>query len=365
MGSQSSDSSGCLITDYPLLTTFSDLKHLLTILKYALLLAISGALMVYALRGLDANSVKASILKANYGWLAITMVLSVLGYFSRAYRWQMQLTASQHRAPYWEVYHAMMVGYLANIVLPRMGEVIRCSVLRRTSGVPVDVSLGTVITERVIDVVVLLGLLGTTLLLDFNKFWSFVQSLFFDKYDSLDANRDTLLAVAGLSLAALLVFGYLLFRNLEQLRQHALFVKVMSFVKGLLAGVFSILKLENKGLFLLHTAFTWLVYYLMDYLAFFCFPETYNLDMKAGLAVLTFGAFGMAAPVAGGIGPFHVLVQSTLLVYGISKEAGIAYALVVHGAQTLLMAVMGGISFVFSMMKSGRGVFTPVAEAQA
>ncbi len=150
------------------------------------------------------------------------------------------------------------------------------------------------------------------------------------------------------------MFGYLLFRNLEQLRQNALFIKVVSFAKGLLAGVFSVRKLENKGVFLLHTAFTWLVYYLMDYLAFFAFPETQNLGMVAGLAVLTFGAFGMATPVQGGIGVFHVLVQATLLVYGVSKEAGIAYALVVHGSQTLLVLIMGGISFVISMIKSGR-----------
>jgi uncharacterized membrane protein YbhN (UPF0104 family) len=104
------------------------------------------------------------------------------------------------------------------------------------------------------------------------------------------------------------------------------------------------------------------VYYLLDYLAFFCFPETYGLDMRAGLAVLTFGAFGMAAPVAGGIGPFHVMVQGILLVYGISKEAGIAYALVVHGAQTLLVVLMGGISFVAVALADKGSV---VAEAEA
>jgi hypothetical protein len=256
----------------------------------------------------------------------------------------------------------MMVGYLANIVLPRMGEVIRCSVLRRTSGVPVEVSLGTVITERVIDVLVLLLLLGSVLLLEFKKFWFFIQSLFADKYDSLAANRDVLLAVAGIAGLLLLVFGYLLFRNLEKLRQNAFFAKVIGFVKGLLAGVFSVLKLESKGVFLLHTGFTWLVYYLMDYLAFKCFPETYGLDAKAGLAVLTFGAFGMAAPVSGGIGVFHVMVQSTLLVYGISKEAGIAYALVVHGAQTLLVVLMGGISFIASAIKTGKTTKLVAAE---
>ena len=332
------------------------MKSLLTVLKYGLLLALSGALMVYAVRGQDLSRIGHYIATANYFWLGLTMMLSVLGYLSRAYRWQMQLTASRHRVGFWAVYHAMMVGYLANIVLPRMGEVIRCSVLRRTSGVPVEVSLGTVITERVIDVLMLALLLGAVLLMEFNKFWSFIQGLFVDKYDSLAAHRTLLLAVAGIAVLLLLVFGWLLVRNLEKLRQNALFGKVVGFVKGLLGGVFSVLKLENKGVFLFHTVFTWAVYYLMDYLAFFCFPETYNLDMKAGLAVLTFGAFGMAAPVSGGIGVFHVLVQSTLLVYGISKEAGIAYALVVHGAQTLLVVLLGGISFVASAMQSGKTV---------
>ncbi|OUJ70212.1 lysylphosphatidylglycerol synthase transmembrane domain-containing protein [Hymenobacter crusticola] len=333
------------------------MKQLLTILKYALLLSVSGLLMWYAVQGQDLSRIGQSVREANYSWLIITMVLSALGYFSRAYRWKMQIDPTGHKPSYWDVYNAMMVGYLANLVLPRMGEVIRCSVLQRTSKVPVQVSLGTVVTERVIDVMVLLGLLGATLLLDFQTFWKFVtDKILGGRYDEL-ARNPTPLVVAGLIVIVLLVgLIYTLFQNLERLRQNALFNKVILFAKGLLAGVFSILKLENKGLFLLHTFFTWLVYYLMDYLAFFCFPATYDLGMRAGLAVLTFGAFGMAAPVAGGIGPFHVMVQGILLAYGISKDAGIAYALVVHGSQTLLVVLMGGISFAISMLKSGRTV---------
>jgi len=321
--------------------------------------------MWYAVRGQDLSRIGHYIATANYFWLGITMVLSVMGYLSRAYRWQMQLKASQTPARYWPVYHAMMVGYLANLVLPRMGEVIRCSVLRRTSGVPVQVALGTVVTERVIDVLVLLGLLGSVLLLDFNTFWSFVANqVLGGRYEALARNRTPLLIAAVIAVVLLLTVGYALFRNLERLRQNAFFNKGVLFVKGLLAGVFSVLKLENKWLFLLHTLFTWLVYYLMDYLAFKCFPETYSLDMRAGLAVLTFGAFGMAAPVAGGIGPFHVMVQGILLVYGISKEAGIAYALVVHGAQTLLVVLMGGISFV-AVAAADKGSVLTEAEALA
>lgn len=331
------------------------MKQLLTVLKYALLLAVSGLLMWYALRGQDLSRVGQYMRSANYWWLGLTVLISALGYFSRAYRWKMQITPTGYNPSYWAVYHAMMVGYLANLVLPRMGEVIRCSVLQRSSKVPVQVALGTVVTERVIDVLVLLGVLSATLLLDFNRFWTFVtDKILGGQYDTLARNRTPLLVAGGIALVLLLGVAYTVFRNLERLRQNELFNKFVALVKGLLAGVFSVLKMENKGLFLFHTFFTWLVYYLMDYLAFFCFPETYDLGMRAALAVLTFGAFGMAAPVAGGIGPFHVMVQATLLAYGVSMEAGIAYALVVHGAQTLLVVLMGGISFLVSMASSGR-----------
>lgn len=331
------------------------MKQLFNVIKYTLLLAVSALLMWYALQGQDLSRIGEYVRGADYTWLLLTMILSVLGYFSRAYRWKMQIDPTGHKPAYWDVYHAMMVGYLANLVLPRMGEVIRCSVLRRTSGVPVQVALGTVVTERVIDVLVLLGLLGATLLLDFNTFWAFVtDKVLAGRYDSLARNRTPLLLALGITVVLLLVLAYAVFRNLERLRQNVLFNKAMSFVKGVLAGAFSILKLENKGTFLLHTFFTWAVYYLMDYLAFFAFPATYDLGMRAALAVLTFGAFGMAAPVAGGIGPFHVMVQGILLAYGVSKEAGIAYALVVHGSQTLLVVLMGGISFMASMLKTGK-----------
>jgi uncharacterized protein (TIRG00374 family) len=330
-------------------------KQILNLLKYALLLAVSGLLMWYALRGQDLSKIGQYVRSANYWWLTLTILLSASGYFSRAYRWKMQITPTGYNPSYWDVYHAMMVGYLANLVLPRMGEVIRCSVLQRTSKVPVQVALGTVVTERVIDVLVLLCVLGATLLLDFNRFWSFVtDKILAGQYDALARNRTPLLVAGGIALLLLAGLFYALVRNLEKLRQNQLFNKFVALLKGLLAGVFSVLKLENKGLFLLHTLFTWLVYYLMDYLAFFCFPATYDLGMRAGLAVLTFGAFGMAAPVAGGIGPFHVMVQATLLAYGVSMEAGIAYALVVHGAQTLLVVLMGGISFLVSMVGSGK-----------
>ena len=164
---------------------------------------------------------------------------------------QLDSATTTTRASFSDVYHAMMVGYLANLVLPRMGEVIRCSILRRTSRVPVEVSLGTVVAERIIDVVVLLSLLGATLLLDFNKFWNWVADwLLTGRYDALARNRTTLTvaAIIALVLLAGAVFGLL--RNLERLRQNAFFNRLVGFVRGMLAGVFSVLKMKRKGLFL-------------------------------------------------------------------------------------------------------------------
>ncbi|GAA4390226.1 lysylphosphatidylglycerol synthase transmembrane domain-containing protein [Hymenobacter koreensis] len=332
------------------------MKKLIDILKYALLLALSGLLMAYAIRGQDLSKIGQALREANYFWIGITALVSALGYFSRAYRWKMQLDASNHRTSYWNVYHAMMVGYLANLVLPRAGEVIRCSVLRRMGGVPVNVSLGTVITERIIDVLVLFLLLGTVLLLEFGKFWDFVASAVADKAGIIE-QRGALLLSIGIVLLILGVIVLVLgIRNLERLRRNRYFTRAAAFVKGILAGVFSLRKVKRQGLFWFHTFFTWLVYFLMDYLAFFAFAATLGLGLMAALSVLTFGAFGMAAPVQGGIGVFHLMVRNTLLVYGLTKEAAIAYALVVHGSQTILVVLMGGISFVASAMKSGRGV---------
>jgi uncharacterized membrane protein YbhN (UPF0104 family) len=161
------------------------------------------------------------------------MLLSVLGYFSRAYRWQMQLEASQAPASYWPIYHAMMVGNLANLVLPRMGEVIRCSVLRRTSGVPVQVGVGTVVAERVIDVVVLLILLGSTLLLNFKTFWAFFnEQLLGGRADTLARQSFPPVIAASIALVLLLSTGWVAFRNLEKLRQNHLFNNAVLFMKG-------------------------------------------------------------------------------------------------------------------------------------
>lgn len=330
------------------------MSKLLNFLKYAVLLALSGALMWYALRNLDFARMRAELSSARYQWVLLSIMVTLPGYFSRAWRWKMQLEAARQPTSFWNVYHALMVGYLANLVLPRAGEVVRCTVLGRTGTIPIKVSLGTVITERVIDLLMLLSLLGLLLLLEFGHLSTFFSGMFHDRYESLAANRTLVfIALAAVGLGSVLVLTFL-WRNLDRFRQNRHFQRATSFVRGLIEGVLSVRRVRNQGAFWFHTVFIWATYYFTAVVLFPALPSTAGLGLNVALALLVIGGFGMAAPVQGGIGVFHLLVQGALLAYGLNKEQGMAYALISHTTQTVLVVVLGGISFVAAMLKTAR-----------
>ncbi|MGV3541309.1 MAG: lysylphosphatidylglycerol synthase transmembrane domain-containing protein, partial [Rufibacter sp.] len=312
-----------------------------TVIKYVLLLAVSVFLMMYALRSINFAAVKAELDQANYFWIWATIILSVAGYFSRAVRWRMQFVPLGYKPSFWQTYHAMMVGYLANVVLPRAGEVIRCTFLRRSGHVPVNVSLGTVITERVIDLFMLLSCMGLTLLLESDRLHSFFLEIFSDKYQNLEQNLQTLYLLVAVAVIGACLAAWAIYKNIEKLRKNLLFQKVSGFVRGLWVGIFSIRKLESKSAFLFHTAFIWLTYFLTTYLAFFALPGTSDLSWQAGMAILVVGGIGMSAPVQGGIGVYHILVRTALLLYAVPLDIGMAYALIVHTTGALLVVVLG------------------------
>jgi uncharacterized protein (TIRG00374 family) len=325
------------------------MKKTANIVKYLLLLAVSIFLMAYALRSINFAAVKTELSQANLFWIGVTLVLSVAGYVSRALRWQMQYTPVGYQPSFWQVYHAQMVGYLANIVLPRAGEVIRCTILRRTASVPVNVSLGTVITERILDLVILITCIGATFLLEFDRLNEFFIQIFSDKYQGLQQNLETLYLLIGVVLLGTLFVVWYIYKNISRLQHNRHFQKVSQFVKGLWQGIFSIRKMDQKGQFLLHTIFIWLSYYLTSYLAFFVLPGTSHLSWQAGMTILVMGGIGMSAPVQGGIGVYHILVRTALLLYAVPLDKGMAYALIVHATGAILVVVLGVISLVASL----------------
>ncbi len=326
-------------------------KKLLSFLKYGFLLGISAFLMWYALKELDFGKLWAELQSASYVWVLLSVLMGIAAYFSRAYRWKMQIQPTGYHTSFPNTYNAMMVGYLANLVLPRMGEVVRCSMLRRSEGLPVNKGFGTVIAERFVDMLMLLLVIAVTFLLEFSQIKDFFWDLFSSKYSNLEQTINSLywvgLALLFIGIASLL----LLLRFLSRLRKNTYFAKTEQFIRGMLQGVLSITKLQNQASFWGHTIFVWMMYYGMSLVVFYALPATSHLGFGAALSVLVVGSLGMAAPVQGGVGVYHLLVQATLLLYGVSKEGGMAYALLAHTSQTLLVVVMGVISFIAGMLQ--------------
>ncbi|WP_192822505.1 lysylphosphatidylglycerol synthase transmembrane domain-containing protein [Rufibacter sp. LB8] len=325
------------------------MKKVVNILKYVLLLAVSVFLMWYALRSINFAAVQKELGQVNYFWIGATLLISVAGYLSRAVRWRMQFKPLGYHPSLGQTYHALMVGYLANIVLPRAGEVIRCTFLKRSANVPVNTSLGTVITERVLDLLLLVSCIGLTLLLEFDRLHGFFEEIFSSKYKGLEANLQTLYILMAVGLAGALIMGWYIFKNIKRLRQNSLFKKISHFMRGIWQGIASVRKMDQKGAFVFHTLFIWFTYFLTSYLAFFAMPGTSHLTWQAGMAILVVGGIGMSAPVQGGIGVYHILVRTALLLYAIPLDTGMAYALLVHTTQAILVVTMGVISLLVSL----------------
>lgn len=336
------------------------MKKLLNLVKYTLLVALSVALMAYALKGIDFTLVWQQLKEVNYFWIAVSLMLALAGCLSRAYRWKMQLEPLGYQVPLPKTYNALMVGYLANLVLPRAGEVIRCSMLRKTSGVAVKAGIGTVITERLLDMVMLLLLTGAAFLIEFERIHAFFWNLFSDKIASYGATWGMIYLLGGSLIFLVLLVAALGYFFRDKLTHHVLYIKIKTFIKGVAEGIFSVANLSNKTAFVGHTLFIWVTYFLTSYVGFLALPGTAHLGLGAALSVLVVGSLGMSAPVQGGIGVFHIMVRSTLLLYGLSKETGMAFALVNHTSQTLLVVLLGGISFIVSVLNQKPAAENPL-----
>lgn len=326
------------------------------IVKYIISLAVAGGLMWYVFKDMDLAAMWAKFQNANHSWLILVAIFTVIAAWSRAYRWNMLLEPVGYKPSAFNSTVAVFTGYFANQLIPRAGEVTRCGTLNRLEKVPVNVSFGTVVAERVFDVVSLLLLIGLAFVLEFGRLSDFFMSLFGEKLglgQEGGSNRIVLLAGVGVIGIGLAVAAWWYYRkNAERLRQNALFAKIEGFVLGLVDGLLSIRKLRSPMAFVFHTVLIWVMYFLSSYVCFFVLPESSGLSLLAGLTVLIMGGLGMSAPVQGGIGPYHILVSSALVLYGLSKENGLALATYIHGTQMILMLILGGISFIITLVKS-------------
>ena len=286
----------------------------------------------------------------NYFWIMVSIVLGLLSHISRSIRWNLMIETLGRKPRLLNTFLAVMVGYLMNLALPRMGEISRCGVLSRYEKISFTKLVGTVVLERLIDVLMLLLLTVIVVITQFGQVLKFLSNNPEVK-EKLDKVIYSPVLLGGVVLILLILW---LVRN--KIRESLLVKKVMGFVHKFIEGFRSIRNMKRKGTFIFHSVFIWLMYYLMFYCVFFSFGFTSHIMPLAALTVFVLGSFGMVAPVQGGIGAWHFMVMEGLTLYGVGKADGKVFALLAHGSTTLLLIVLGLISLLvlpFVNEKSG------------
>jgi uncharacterized protein (TIRG00374 family) len=322
-------------------------KTILLILKIAGFLALGILLLFFAFRGIALDELLSTLGEVNFWWIALSLFFAFISFFSRARRWMLLIQPLGFKPSFSSTYHSLMIGYLSNYALPRLGEVTRCVTLGKKEKIPVDSLIGTVIIERVIDLVMLFLILFILLLSWMDKFGAF-----FSEQVYLPLQQKLMDAFGGTWLFWLLIAGGFLgvFTGLYMFRKKlgrlVLVQKVKGILKGILDGLKTIYKMERKWEFILHSLLIWFFYILMTWVVVFSLEETSGLTFIDGMFLLVIGGLGMAAPVTAGIGAYHwITLQGLVHVYGFSRELGGAYAILAHESNSLLTIAMGAVSY--------------------
>lgn len=328
------------------------MKRFKSIVFYLITLAIAGGLFWYAYKDTDFNQMLREMKTANFNWILLSILLAISSHIIRAYRWQLLLKPLGFHINLFRAFLAVMVGYFANILVPRMGEVTRCGILKRTDNVSIPSSFGTVVGERLIDLLCLVIIVVSTLIIEFNVISDYFFGFFENKLAILGRNLLIVYFIVGILIVLLLLFFIFLKPIKNKIKSWPLYSKIRSFLKEVGQGVASVSKVDDKLAFFISTILIWVLYYFMSYVVVFSLEETSHLSLLAGLSILTMGSLGISAPVQGGIGTYHILVASVLVTYGISDEIGKLFAALMHSAQILMIIVVGGISFIMSIFIS-------------
>ena len=271
------------------------------------------------------------IKEADVFWVSVSLLLGIIGHVSRAIRWNYLLEPLGYRPKLINNILMIFMAYLANLGVPRTGEILRATALTTYEGVPFEKGFGTIVTERVVDLIMLLLVVIITLFLQTEIIITFFEQRGFN------LNGIIMLGVAAL------VAGLIFFLFIKK-SKNGIALKIKAFVKGLLDGVFSIFKMKKKWAFAFHTMLIWACYIGMMWVIKFTVPETTPLSLNEIMVAFVFGAFAMAT-TNGGVGLFPILVSKALALFGITSVSGDAFGWIMWISQTLMNIVFGAISF--------------------
>lgn len=315
-------------------------KNLFAGLKILLSVGIAGLLLYFVFRNVEWEAFWERAKTVNYSWVIASIILSIVAYIARAYRWNILLKPLGYDLKTSRTTLAVLIGYLANLALPRLGEITRCGVLKRNDNVDVPSALGSVVTERIIDVFTLFLLILISLFVESGRLLNFLETAY------RDLNIPAYLVITIIVVSVLSVAGLILFLR----RQNRLTGKFALLIKSFVAGFLSLKDIERPVGFIISTIILWVVYYLMSYIIVFSLPETSHLGLGAGFMLLITGGIALSIPVQSGFGTYHGMIAGMLLLYAIDETTGIFIATLLHTSQLIAIALFGSIALIISFL---------------
>jgi uncharacterized protein (TIRG00374 family) len=320
------------------------IKKILNVFKYFVFLAIGVLVFWWVYKDEPLDKYKTAFKDLNYLWIIVSILFSVLAQISRAMRWNMLIKPLGYKPRLYNSYLSVLILYFVNLILPRAGEVFRCTILSRYENIPFVKLAGTVFVERMADLITLMFLAVIIILSQFGVFVSF-----FNAHPEVKENLTNLLSIRNIFFGIAFIF---LFVGLFYFSRHyykknkgdqgnTLIKKVRHIKQNFIIGIKSIAMLENKWLFVGHTLFIFVMWLFMLYVIFLAYEPTKHLSLQTGMITFLMGGLAMLAPVQGGIGPWHFMVYETLFIYGIDKADGKVFALIAHASTNLIYIFLG------------------------
>lgn len=276
----------------------------------------------------------------NWWWMAFSLVFGVTAQLFRGLRWKQTLEPLGENPRTSTCVHAVFLSYAASLTIPRIGEVTRCGVLTKYDGTSFSKSLGTVVTERIIDSILVLSITAAVFLSQAKVFYNFFEETGTNLTEWAAKFTATGYIVTAVCLVALGILAFMLIRKL------AIFARIRETIKGIKEGVMSLKDVKNKTLFTAYTLGIWVSYFLHYYITFFCFDFTCGLGLNVALVSFVVGSIAVIVPTPNGMGPWHFAVKTILVLYGVEVTNAETFVIIVHTIQTALIPLLG----IFSLM---------------
>ena len=303
-------------------------------LWYVVFLALGMALLWFSFRNIDLSQLWNDIKSAEYSWMILSLLCLSISLFFRALRWNIQIEALGYKTRASSTFGAVLIAYLANCIFPRLGEVARCSVLKRKENIPFDKTLGSVISERIIDLLVLFLLAFLVIVFQWEMLGGLITSWIVGKL-----KNNILLGIVAIVVFIAGIYGIIVICKKNK--------KIASLWHGFVEGIESVVTMKKKWRFVLYTLCVWGFYVLMTWLPFYMLSETNHLGVVEAVTLLGIATMGIVAPVPGGIGTYHFIAITLLSgFYGISEQMAGSFAAINHGSQMIFYLITGVLAYV-------------------